>query len=161
MRFSKWLNVNTLKTPGGETYHTVDLFDYVNIVAVDSASRIILVEQHRYAVGSSNLELPGGLVDCSLPISQIVTQELYEETGYIIFSSFHKLYEAYVDTGRLTNKFHCYFAKCEIGDLPAAERGIKVHLVSKTELIDQTLSGVFNNALHIGAVQYAMNKELI
>jgi len=161
MRVSKWLNVNALKMPDGETYHTVDLFDYVNIVAVDPASRIILVEQYRYAVGSSNLELPGGLVDCSLPIPQIVIQELCDETGYLISSSFQKLYEAYVDTGRLTNKFHCYFAKCKIGDLPAVEKGLKVHLMSTTELLDQTSSGVFNNALHIGAVQYAINKGLI
>ena len=88
-------------------------------------------------------------------------QELCDETGYLISSSFQKLYEAYVDTGRLPNKFHCYFAKCKIGDLPAVEKGLKVHLMSTTELLDQTSSGVFNNALHIGAVQYAINKGLI
>lgn len=161
MRVSKWLNINALQTAEGETYHTIDLFDYVNIIAVDPASRIILVEQHRYALGCSNLELPGGLVDSSLPIAQILEQELCDETGYLVSSDFFKLYEAYVDTGRLTNKFHCYFAKCRLGDLPAVEKGIKVHLLSKIELLEQISSGVFNNALHIGAIQYALNKGLI
>ena len=44
-------------------YYVLSYPDWVHVVALTSASSLILVRQYRHAVGDCTLELPGGAVD--------------------------------------------------------------------------------------------------
>lgn len=57
----------------------------VGIIAVTEAGELILVEQHRPAVGGSVIELPAGLVgdeDSQESLEAAARRELLEETGF-------------------------------------------------------------------------------
>lgn len=46
-----------------EVFHSIELADYVSVIALDEKGRIPLVCQFRPAVESHTFELPGGLLD--------------------------------------------------------------------------------------------------
>jgi len=56
--------------------------DWVNVVALTAAGRLILVEQFRHGSGRATLEIPGGAVDPGERAEEAAARELAEETGY-------------------------------------------------------------------------------
>ncbi|MDA1076711.1 MAG: NUDIX hydrolase [Proteobacteria bacterium] len=56
--------------------------DWVNMVAIDTQGRSIMVRQYRFGVGYSTLETPGGMVDPGEDSLTAAKRELAEETGY-------------------------------------------------------------------------------
>lgn len=60
----------------------LDAPDWVNIVALTSDQRIVLVEQYRAGIDKSTLEIPGGIVDDHESPLKAAKRELFEETGY-------------------------------------------------------------------------------
>ena len=56
--------------------------DWVNMVALDSERRCVMVRQYRFGVGYSTLETPGGMVDAGEDSETAARRELLEETGY-------------------------------------------------------------------------------
>ena len=56
--------------------------DWVNMVAIETAGRSVMVRQHRFGVGYSTLETPGGMVDPGEDSLTAARRELLEETGY-------------------------------------------------------------------------------
>jgi ADP-ribose pyrophosphatase len=62
-------------------FEIADTPDAVAIVALDADERVVLVRQHRQAVGTDLLELPAGLVDEGEEPLAAAQRELREETG--------------------------------------------------------------------------------
>ena len=62
-------------------FEIADTPDAVAIVAVDADERVVLVRQHRRAIGTELLELPAGLVDEGEEPLAAAQRELREETG--------------------------------------------------------------------------------
>ena len=56
--------------------------DWVNCIATTEDGRIVLVEQHRFGIGSCTLEPPGGTVEPGESPFEAMQRELVEETGY-------------------------------------------------------------------------------
>lgn len=56
--------------------------DWVNLVAVDTAGRCVMVRQYRFGAGYCTLETPGGMVDPGEDSRTAAERELLEETGY-------------------------------------------------------------------------------
>jgi ADP-ribose pyrophosphatase len=101
---------------------------------------IILVEQHRVAVGGPCLELPAGLVgdhDPNATIESTAVAELEEETGFTA-ERIERLGEYHASPGMLTESFTLVRAhgvrRCGQGGGIAGEEDIIVHLVPKAEL---------------------------
>jgi ADP-ribose pyrophosphatase len=66
------------------TFYLLKAPDWVNIIPIDSAGRVILIRQHRYGSRRLELEIPGGAVDHRdrTPLAA-AKRELAEETGYV------------------------------------------------------------------------------
>ena len=56
--------------------------DWVNLVALTTDGRSVMVRQYRFGVGYSTLETPGGMVDPGEDPLTAGRRELREETGY-------------------------------------------------------------------------------
>lgn len=56
--------------------------DWVNVVALTTDRRLVLVRQFRFGSGSITLEIPGGMVDRGEGHQEAAQRELREETGF-------------------------------------------------------------------------------
>ena len=65
-----------------DPYYVLEYPDWINVLALDEAGRVILTRQYRHGIGSTVLELPSGSVDPSEPPLETARRELLEETGY-------------------------------------------------------------------------------
>jgi ADP-ribose pyrophosphatase len=79
------------------------------IVAVDEDGQVLLVRQHRPAVGAHVLELPAGLVDPGEQPIDCAGRELEEETGYAA-GSIEPLASFYSSPGFCTEVLHVFAA---------------------------------------------------
>ena len=60
----------------------LESLDWINVVAVTSDERLIMVEQYRFGIEACTLETPGGMVDEGEEPLSAARRELLEETGY-------------------------------------------------------------------------------
>lgn len=56
--------------------------DWVNLVALDTQRRCVMIRQYRFGVGYTTLETPGGMVEPGEESGIAAARELLEETGY-------------------------------------------------------------------------------
>ncbi len=61
----------------------LDCPDWVNVIAITSDQKIVLVEQYRHGIRDITLEIPGGLCEDGESILETGLRELEEETGYV------------------------------------------------------------------------------
>ncbi|MBT6273943.1 MAG: NUDIX hydrolase [Chromatiales bacterium] len=74
-----------MRNPRNQLVHTrlvLESVDWVNMVAVDTSGRSVMVRQYRFGVGYATLETPGGMVDPGEDSLTAAKRELLEETGY-------------------------------------------------------------------------------
>jgi 8-oxo-dGTP pyrophosphatase MutT (NUDIX family) len=82
-----WISVreDAFVTPEGvvhEPYYVVEYPDWVHVVAIDDARRLLLVRQYRHGMGGETLELPAGKIDATdAGPEAAAARELLEETG--------------------------------------------------------------------------------
>jgi ADP-ribose pyrophosphatase len=57
--------------------------DWINVVAITSEKKIVIVHQYRFGIGDIALEIPGGVIDPGEDPQKAAIRELKEETGYI------------------------------------------------------------------------------
>lgn len=84
--------------------------DWVNIVAVTPAQKLVTVRQFRFGIEKVTLEIPGGLVDPGEVHEAAARRELQEETGY-------------------TTENWAYLGSCEVN--PAIRGNICHHWLAK------------------------------
>ncbi len=157
---SPWMQVIAREVefaPGAkaETYHALDLHDYLTILAVTPDGRIPLVRQYRPATESFTLELPAGLLEPGEEPTTAAARELLEETGFPA-KAVHPLGTNHPCTSRLSNRVHSFFI--ETGEqVPGSkpEAGISLRLVTPAEFAQVILTHEFNEQMQLGTVLLA------
>ena len=71
------------RTNSPHDFYVIDCVNWVNVVAITSDQKMVMVEQYRHGSNTVELEIPGGMMDAE-DVSPEVTaaRELREETGY-------------------------------------------------------------------------------
>ena len=150
------------KNEPAEVYHSFRQKDYVTVLAETRMGEVVLVRQFRPALEAYTLELPGGLRDGEIEPSICAARELEEEAGYRCLSPLSLLGNLCPDSGRLENRFWCYYTN-DIEPVPAwqPERGIERVLLPKSEYLGAIRTGKFSMALHIAVTALAvLNNKL-
>ena len=142
---------------GSPPFYTVELADYVGIVAPTSDGQLLLVRQYRPAVEQYTLELPAGCVEPGEDPAVCARRELFEETGYEA-GQLEPLGCLIPDSGRLSNRLFCFVALDVVraASPPPAEAGIEVVSCPLPEVGNWILEGRIHHALHVAALFLAV-----
>lgn len=142
----------------------IETGDWVNVVAVTPAGRIVVVRQFRFGTGQVSTEIPGGLVDPGEDHRIAAARELQEETGYAT-ADWHYLGEVAPNPAFLTNRCHQWLARnvTQVAP-PSYEEGedIIVAELTPTELGAEIRAGHFHHSLALLALAHVYDlRELI
>ncbi|HZQ01709.1 MAG TPA: NUDIX hydrolase [Reyranella sp.] len=146
----RWLKLrsDSVRLPGGKTlspYHVIEVADWVNVVAVNEAGSVVLVEQYRHAVQHAMLEIPAGHVDPQETPEAAVRRELLEETGYG-GGTWHALGALHPAASRFTNQVHSFLALNvrKLGEpRHDASEQMRIHEIPWTDFAARLRSGAF------------------
>jgi len=79
----------------------------VALVPMVDQDHVCLVENHRYSVGKTLLEVPAGTIDAGESPEQTAGRELQEETGYRA-GTIRRVREWYVSPGVMTERMYLF-----------------------------------------------------
>ena len=68
--------------PGEHTFYRLESVHWVNVIALTTDDRVVLIRQWRHGASAPILEIPGGMVDEGEDPRTAAERELAEETGY-------------------------------------------------------------------------------
>lgn len=157
---SPWVTLvsRTIAWPGCEaqTFHSFSQADYVSVLALTADGHIPLVKQYRPAVERVTLELPGGIIDSAETPAQVAARELFEETGFRAVAAPLLLGNLMPDSGRLENRYWCFFVQAEQASDWHPEALIERALFTRAELRQAVLGGRIDHALHISLIGLAV-----
>ncbi|MTI89542.1 MAG: NUDIX hydrolase [Balneolaceae bacterium] len=144
------------------TFSVIKAPDWVNVIPVTAEGEIVLVEQYRYGIEQTTLELPGGVVDPGETPEETSKRELVEETGFA-GTTIEYLGKVSSNPAIFTNYTHTYLiencTKVKEQQLDGNER-INVHIVSMEEFLEYVDKGWVHHSLVVAAVaRYLLKKK--
>lgn len=123
--------------------------DWVNIVAITSEKKVVVVRQYRFGVGKTTTEIPAGIIDAGETPEQAAIRELKEETGYTT-ASWKDLGWVETNPAFLNNHCHLWLAldvvKTHSPELDEGEE-ISVTELSLEEVYCEIEQGRMRNSL--------------
>lgn len=134
-------------------YHTVDVPDAVQTIALTDDDRLVLVEQFRQGIQQTSVEFPAGVVDDGEEPEEAALRELKEETGYVPVR--HEIIGVFaadpaLNSNRIT-VVAAYGCRRESSqDLDEKER-IETHIVASSEIQQLIRSGRIQHSNAIAA----------
>lgn len=142
-----------------DPYYVLDYRDWVHVVALDEADRLLLVRQYRHGAGEISLELPGGVMDEG-ESDPLVTgaRELLEETGHAAASIRH-LTRLSPNPASHANRLHVLFAEGARQVAPLtldSTEDIAVERIPWREALELALGGGMIHAQHVGLLVIAL-----
>lgn len=162
----KWLTLRAdrCKTADGmviDPYYVIEESGWVNIVALDSNQRILILRQYRQGSGAICSELPAGAID-KYDASPLVAakRELMEETG-CMSEQYVALESVFANPGRQNNLVHGFIAfntRCVCAPTPDKTEDIDFEFVDLDMLLELIDSGQFAQSLHITTLFLAFRK---
>ncbi|ATQ68511.1 MULTISPECIES: NUDIX hydrolase [Methylosinus] len=142
-----------------DPYYVLEYRDWVHVVALDEADRLLLVRQYRHGAGEMSLELPGGVMDEgeSDPLAA-GARELLEETGHRAASIRH-LACLSPNPASHANRVHLLYAEGARLVAPLKldnSEDITVERVPWREALELALGGGMIHAQHVGLLAIAL-----
>jgi len=132
-------------------FYVIDTFNWINVVALTTDGRFILVKQHRLGTDEISIETPGGVIEGNEDPEDCAVRELREETGYT-GKKISLLKSLRVNPAIMSNTITFYLVEdCELSgsqELDPAEE-IEVMTVTVDELSEMMKNGVFTHSLAV------------
>ena len=141
------------RTGAIKRFSLIDAGDWVNVIALTTDDRVVLVRQFRAGTASVCLEIPGGMVDPGEDAATAAARELAEETGYRS-TRWSLLGTSRPNPAIQNNALHTYLALACIQTAPPTPEGSEVIEVSTLPLADvqaQLRTGEIDHALVLAA----------
>lgn len=137
-----------------EPYYRIVGNDSVIACILDEEDNFLMVEQYRACLEKKTIEFPAGAIDLGEDSIQAVRRELMEELG--ISCSILPLSGDYTLMMNRTNiRDHLFFGMNISSEQKKPEKGILVKKIQRKSLLDEALSGSFNQLAGIGMLQLA------
>jgi ADP-ribose pyrophosphatase len=141
--------VDTTTTADGQTIRR-DVIMHpgaVVILPVLDADHVVLLRNHRFAIGETLWEVPAGTVEPGEPLQVCAERELAEETGYMA-AKWRSLGFLYASPGVLDEKLHLFIAEALTPGEAKPEPDEQLHPVTVRfdEAIRMCLSGEIKDA---------------
>ena len=136
-----WLTarMDKVQLPDGRVipeYYVLEYPDWVNVIAVTKDGLFVMERQYRHAIGSTNYELPCGVMEERETPLEAAKRELQEETGYGN-GEWIQLMILSPNPSTMTNRTYCFLAsgveKIDQQHLDDSEE-LSVHLMTKEEV---------------------------
>lgn len=156
-----WLRVDEQRValPHGGTineFHLITSPDWVAVLALTEAGRVVLVEQYRHGAAKTSRELPAGVIDPGETPLAAAQRELLEETGHAASADdWQPLITVQTEPARHTTRAHFFFARrAKRVSEPRvdANENIDVHLLTVDELLTSIDEGQLFHGVHVGAI---------
>ena len=133
--------------------------DWVNVVALDSENRSLMVRQFRFGVGYVTLETPGGMVDPGEQSLDSAKRELLEETG---FASDEWSYLGAVEPNPAFHNHLCHHWLAQNiykkgSQLLGEGEAIQIEFLSQKEITAAVQGGELKHALALSALSRVFN----
>lgn len=132
-------------------YFILEYPDWINVVAVTTDQKLVLIRQYRHGIAGVHYELCAGVVDPGEDPLATAQRELLEETGFGGGRWTH-LITLSANPGTHTNKTHCFLAEgVELKQAQTLEitEEITVHIVSPERARAIIDTGEMMQALHV------------
>lgn len=125
----------------------------VVILPVLDAGNVVLLRNHRHAVGETLWEIPAGALEPNEPPETAARRELAEETGYEAGRWTYWGY-LYASPGVLDEKLHLYFAEQLTAGVarPEADEELEPVTVPFADAVKMALSGEIKDAKTVTAL---------
>lgn len=159
----KWLQIRNDKCelPDGriiDPYFVIEVPSWTNMVVITKEERIVLVRQYRQALGTTTLELPGGILEIGEAPKSSAIREMQEETGYVS-EEVEFIMQISPNPALMNNTAYFFLAK-------NAEKlthtsfdpyeDIVIETYSKEELKQLLMNGKLQHGVQQGAIYQAM-----
>lgn len=152
----KWLTARCDKAqlPDGRIvneYYVLEYPTWINVIAIDTDGKMVLVRQYRHGLGSTNFEIVGGVVEENEEPIVAAQRELLEETGYQ-GGTWSLLMTISPNASTVNNLTHCFIAdgvtRTSDQNLDDNE-DIEVYTFTKEEVREKLINGEFMQALMV------------
>ncbi len=154
------VEMERVRLPDGrviEDWPIVQTRDYVNVVVVNEAGEIMILEGYKHGLGRSSWQVPGGYLEAGEEPLAAAWRELMEETGYAS-EEWRPLGSFVVDANRRIGVGH-FFLALNARQIAAPTHddleGFAVKWVGVSEVKQALLDG------RVGIISYATNLALV
>jgi ADP-ribose pyrophosphatase len=141
--------VDTSTTPDGKTIRRDVVLHpgAVVILPILDSDRIVLLRNHRFAIGETLWEVPAGTLEPGEPLQTCAERELAEETGYVA-AKWRSLGYLYASPGVMDEKLHLFVAQelTEGTAQPEPDEQLQPVIMRFDEAIRMCLAGEIKDA---------------
>ena len=130
----------------------------ISLIVPKFKDKYLVISQKRIPINTTIYEFPGGSVENNETPQMTAINELKEETGYISKKKPKKFLSIYPDPGRLNCSCECFFT-FDIVKIGKPELGIKLHLLSKNQILKLINLKKFSHSCHVSAFLYFINQK--